>query len=283
MIRAAILDVDGVIVGEKKGFNFPQPHPKVIARLQEIRQRGIPISLCTAKPYYAVEKIISDAHLDNLHITMAGGVITDPIDNVVLRKYTLPNDIVQNLIKTYLNNGIYIEVYAVDDYYLQAGLVSKLTDQRVEVLQRQPVIVQSLAEEAAKQEIVKVMPIAQDDESRSKITQLFIPYKNDLTISWTIHPFTMPCQYGNITARGISKKQAVSIVSDSLNVPAEDILGVGDGIADWQFMELCGYTAAMGNASEELKQLVTSKGGNGYIGKPVNEHGILDIFDHFKM
>lgn len=283
MIRAIILDVDGVIVGEKPGFNFPQPHPKVMARLQQIKEQGTPICLCTAKPYFAVEKIISDAHLDNLHITMAGGVIIGPTDKVVLSKHILPNDIVQSLIQTYLDNDIYIEAYAIDDYFVQADQASELTDQRIQILQRKPVVVQSLIKAVESQEIVKVMPIAKDEQDRSRIIQLFIPFQNDLTISWSFHPFTAPRQYGNITAQGISKQQAVAIVAGSLKVQAEDILGVGDGIADWQFIELCGYGAAMGNAAEQLKQLVSSKASHGYIGPPVNEHGVLDIFDHFKL
>ncbi len=39
MIKAMILDVDGVIVGEKKGFNFPWPHNDVMARLTKIKQK----------------------------------------------------------------------------------------------------------------------------------------------------------------------------------------------------------------------------------------------------
>ena len=33
-IKAIILDVDGVIVGEKIGFNSPNPHPDVIEKLK---------------------------------------------------------------------------------------------------------------------------------------------------------------------------------------------------------------------------------------------------------
>ena len=35
-IQALILDVDGVIVGEKIGFNSPHPHPDVVSALKEI-------------------------------------------------------------------------------------------------------------------------------------------------------------------------------------------------------------------------------------------------------
>jgi hydroxymethylpyrimidine pyrophosphatase-like HAD family hydrolase len=47
MISVIILDVDGVIVDEKIGYNSPWPHPGVIAKLKQIEQSGIPISLCS--------------------------------------------------------------------------------------------------------------------------------------------------------------------------------------------------------------------------------------------
>jgi len=37
MIKAVILDIDGVIVGEKIGFNSPYPHLKVFELLKKIR------------------------------------------------------------------------------------------------------------------------------------------------------------------------------------------------------------------------------------------------------
>ena len=60
------------------------------------------------------------------------------------------------------------------------------------------------------------------------------------------------------------------------------MLGVGDGMTDWEFMQLCGYAGAMGNSSEDLKKAVTSRS-NGYVCKSVNENGVLDIFKHFKL
>src|SRR3989338_9450622 len=74
-IKGIILDIDGVIIGQKIGFNSPSPHPDVIRALREIRLKGIFISLCTAKPHFAVDDIINLAKLDNLHISDGGSVI----------------------------------------------------------------------------------------------------------------------------------------------------------------------------------------------------------------
>ena len=82
---------------------------------------------------------------------------------------------------------------------------------------------------------------------------------------------------------GISKVQAARVISKHTGVSLQEMLGVGDGMTDWQFIEICGYAGAMGNASQELKDKVIAMGTNGYIGKSVNENGLLDILAHFKL
>lgn len=284
MIKAIILDVDGVIVGEKVGYNSPYPHPDVINRLKLIRQKGITISLCTAKPHYSIQKIINDAGLNNLHITNGGGVIIDPIDNVILKKHVIDLSDVTKVIKMYLENNIYTEFYTVDNYVIQKDQIAEITKTHTHILQKEPKIVDSLVNESEKNEIVKIMPIAINEEDKKRLTLLFEPFRNDLTLSWGIHPIALPHQFGIITAKGISKKQAALEIAQKENIKIEQMLGIGDSTSDWQFIEPCGFAGAMGNASEELKKLVLTKGEHySFIGKSVDENGILDIFNNFKL
>ena len=284
MIKAIILDVDGVIVGEKIGFNSPYPHPDVINRLKSIKQKGISISLCTAKPHYSIQKIIDDAGLNNLHVTNGGGVVIDPIDNIMLKKHIIDKEQSKKVIKQYLDNNVYIEFYSVDEYFIQESQRSGLTKTHIHTLQRDPHIVSSLVDGSQKQDIVKIMPIAKNEDDKKRLIELFEPFKNDLTLSWGIHPIALPHLFGIITAKGISKKQAALEIANSIRVKPEEMLGVGDSTSDWQFIETCGYAGAMGNASEELKQLVCSKGKeNSFIGKSVDENGILDIFNYLSL
>ena len=84
MIKAILLDVDGVIIGEKIGYNSPHPHPDVIAVLKKIREKGIAVCLCTAKPHYSIAEEIKAPNLHNPHIADAGAVIIDPIDKIIV-------------------------------------------------------------------------------------------------------------------------------------------------------------------------------------------------------
>jgi HAD superfamily hydrolase (TIGR01484 family) len=284
MIKAIILDIDGVIVGEKIGFNSPYPNPAVIDRLKLIKEKGISISLCTAKPHWSIKKIITDAKLDNLHITNGGGVIIDPIDNIILKKHLIDKEQSKKTIKRFLDNGVYTEFYTVEKYFVQKDQESGLTKVHTHILQADPVFVSSLVDESQTQDVVKIMPIAKDGEDKKRLIELFEPYKNDLTLSWGTHPIALPHLFGIITAKGISKKQATLEIGKSINVKPEEMLGIGDSTSDWQFIETCGCGGAMANASEELKKLVLTKSKNHFfIGKSVDENGVLDIFNYFKM
>jgi hypothetical protein len=53
------------------------------------------------------------------------------------------------------------------------------------------------------------------------------------------------------------------------------------GFKNWS---ICRYAATVGNESEELKNLVKTKGeGNYFYGSSVDEDGLLEVFDYFKL
>lgn len=282
MIKGIILDIDGVIVGEKIGFNSPFPHPLVIKKLKELREKGIVISLCTAKPHFSIIKIINDAGLNNLHITNGGGVIINPIHQRILRKHLVEKESAQKIISELINNNVYIEFYTQEDYFIQKNQISKLTKTHTHILQREPVVVASLADESNSRDVVKIMPIAENEKDKLRISQLHKPFESNLTLSWGIHPIALPHVFGIVTAKGISKKQATLEIALAENLKPEELLGIGDSTSDWQFIEECKYAGTVGNGSEELKRLVLSKGKEfSFIGRSVDENGILDILGHF--
>lgn len=281
-VQALILDVDGVIVGEKIGFNSPHPHPEVIAALKKVQNKGIPISLCTAKPHFAISKEIKDADLDNVHITDGGGVIINPLKNKIIQQNNIDSEVAAKVIEAYLEAGVYTEFYTVDDYFIQASQAGKITSDHEHVLQAKPKMVESLAAEAKQQKVTKVMPIAIDEADKENLNKVFEKFKDELVLSWGVHPVILPLQFAIITAPGISKKQGAIEISKTTGVPLENTLGVGDSGSDWQFIELCGYGAAMGNAKQDLKdKVLTKEEGKSFIAKSVDENGILDILNYF--
>jgi len=186
------------------------------------------------------------------------------------------------VIEFFINKNTYTEYYTVYDYVIQKSQVSGITDKHIPILHQKPKVVNSLVKESTKSEITKIMLVSTDEKDKDRVIELLKPFEKRFNIYWGIHPSALPLQFGVITAPGVSKELGAYEISKNINVPFKNILGVGDTTGDWQFIKLCKYGAAMGNAKDELKKLVKSKGeGNYYIGPSVNENGIIKILDFF--
>jgi len=284
MIKAIILDIDGVLSGSKKGINYPNPHSDVIHRLKKIREKGIPIILCTGNYYYAKLPIIQMAHLNNPHITDGGAFITDPLDNKIIKKHVIQKELAKRVIALCLKNNIYLEVYTDQNYFLQKNQIQNITKIRRIILQQEPIIREDLLSVTETEDIIKINVFVKGKSAKEAAVTLLHPFQEKLTITWTGNP-AMPGIYpANITASGVSKKSAATEAIESLGISFDNVLGVGDTTGDWKFMQLCTYASAMGNASEELKELVKTKDeGNYFIAPHVDENGILDVFDYFSL
>lgn len=283
MIKGLILDVDGVIVGNRKDYNWPMPNQEVVSALSSLKRRGIPVCLCTAKGTFAIRDIVLEAHLDNLHIGDGGAMVIDFINDQILEEHFLDHELVTQLIELLLKNNIYVEAYSLGDYFVEKSRAGQITDKHTAILNRPPILAQSLVSESRNNQIIKIMPVAKDEKQKEFITGLLKEFGDRVSLQWGVHLTALPLIFGAVTPHNISKKRAAYTISRNTGIPLSDFLGVGDSMTDWNFMEICGYGGVMGNGSEELKKKISEKKENGYIGKSVNENGLLDILKHFKV
>lgn len=281
MIKAIVLDVDGVIVGTQVGINFPFPHKSVIKVLKSIRESGIYVSLLTGKPVFGIEKIINDAHLNNLHITDGGALGIDPIDNQISFQYLIDKNLTRDLAEFYFKNNIYMEFVSTDEYYTLKDQINEFTEKRIKVLERSPVPMNDVESIINKANYAKIILFTKGEEQTSFAKQKFNEkFAKNLSLNWTINPYLLPYNLGIVTVKGVTKRKGVENISKYLNVPLENMLGIGDTMHDWGFIEICGYGATLNNADQKLKNLIL-KMDHGYIGTSVNENGVIDILKHF--
>jgi hydroxymethylpyrimidine pyrophosphatase-like HAD family hydrolase len=283
MIKAILLDVDGVIIGTKQGINFPQPNEIVIRGLQQFQDRGIPISLITAKPSFsAIKETIQQSGLRNLHITDAGSVLIDSVDYTPVQKHPFPKELLIEMIKSSDRNQIYWEIFTIDNWYAQEGL---MREQRVihEMILEKPQtqVFDILATATGLPEVIQ-LKVLYLPEQRVMLERTLEPFKDQLELQWGGNPNLAPCKILNINPKGISKKSGAFELAKRLNVEMTEILGIGDTLMDWEFIGECGYAGAMGNSSQEFMDKVKTKlESHYYVGKHVDENGVLDIIQHF--
>lgn len=279
-IKGLILDVDGVLVGNKKGYNWPQPNKLVINELKKLHDQGLKVCLCSGKGTFSIKQIVQDANLDNSHISDGGAVISNPIKNEVIKQFILNQKTVMGVLNVLKANKIYTELYTKDNYYIEKIMICDKTSKHIDVLNQKPKLVPNFSK-IKDLEIVKIMTIANNQTDKETIVKLFNKELKHLNLQWGVHPTALPYQFGFITGYGVSKKNAFLEVAKLENIGLDEFIGIGDGLTDWQFMEMCGYAGAMGNSSKELIEKIKDKNERGCVGLSVDENGVLDILRHF--
>ncbi len=282
MVKGIILDVDGVIVGDKPGVNFPYPNGDVIDALYKLHEKGMPIILCTAKFGYAIIDIIKKANLNNPHVTDGGALVINPLEGQIIREHVLEKDVLLELVSKCLSRDIYVELYVPDSYFMDKSQVSEFTKKRIEILQKEPTIVESLSLVASQKDIIKILCFAREDHEIEVLSDIARSLGDRINFIWSTHPFLPGVKSGVVTAPNVSKENAIKETLESLSLSFDDMLGIGDASSDWNFMKHCRYVATLENADEKIKELVKTKGDGNFIVAPhVDQNGIFEILKYF--
>ncbi len=282
MIKAIITDVDGVIVGDKEGVNFPLPNERVIKKLREINKSGIPIILCTGKFSYAIEDIIKKAELDNPHITDGGALIYNPLRNQIIKEHIIDKKLATDIVAACLKKNIYLELHTAKEYYVQKNYVDAFTDIRKKALLKNPVLLDSLVTGMQTLDIIKILAFTKIDTEKPQVEKLLSSFSHEINAMWSSLPIMRPAMARVITRKGVSKMHASQEVVEYMGISFDECLGVGDLPSDWEFMKLCKYAATVGNVDEEFKKNVMSKGeGKYFLAPPVDNDGFIDIINHY--
>ncbi|MBU7014229.1 MAG: HAD family phosphatase [Theionarchaea archaeon] len=82
----------------------------------------------------------------------------------------------------------------------------------------------------------------------------------------------------DVMQNGLSKKTGLTVVRERLDIPFEDMIGVGDGMNDLEMLSCVGYPVAVGNAHERVKEIVRER--EGYVSQKNLGEGVLEAAQH---
>ena len=278
MIKAIVTDVDGVLVGRKENGFFPYPSPTIIQAISQIG-KTLPVILCSGKPSFGLMPLIKSMELHNIHIAANGAVIFNPDTSEYIVEpieKTIAKTVIQTLEKNYINADFVSDRSFVHPKNNVTPFMQTLAKARF----IQPILVENLINAIDDYPVVRIDVFVKSEEKQI-IETLLQSYQSLIELHWTSVPFDHT-SLGMITKKGMSKNAALQIVAQKLQIDTLDILGIGDGLNDWDFMQHCGQIGVMGNAEKEL--VTASKAcKNTIIGGDVDTDGVLDIFRAYKL
>jgi len=285
MIKAVVLDIDGVVVGTKKGINFPNPAPRVSQALRKVHDSGVPVVFITAKTSFAASENIKYVGIDNPHIADSGAVLFNPIRGELLHiKYISPSDV--HRIISLVPKSTLVHLFTTRGYFVIKKVQEKLPEfvkKYSDFMQRSPIPVDNFDEVIKNEEVVKINIYAFDSKEKDKITEIISKSMKNIAYRWATNPHLEPVEIMVITTSGVSKRPGVEALTQDLRVSVDEVLGVGDMLQDWDFLEVCGYKATLANGSKKLKDKLNFSDEKQFMGGHVDRDGILDILKHFKL
>jgi hypothetical protein len=277
MVGAVILDIDGVIVGSKRGFNSPQPNTLVLEKLLETKRNGVPVVLCTAR---AAKDVLSlGLDFQDAFVAANGAVVCDSKGNII-KAFNMENKAVREIARIASENNFFVEFCGPLETYVLEDVNQEMAEKLTLVLQKAPIVVDSL--DCAIDDTIAVMVCVKTEADKEKAEILLAELADLIEVTWTISP-SLTYKFAAITAKGVDKGTGVTEMMNALGLSLKSALGVGDTSGDWKFIDLCEYGAAMGNATTELKRHVMTKGENGFIGENVDNNGLIGILERFNV
>ena len=189
-------------------------------------------------------------------------IYSAPIEKQVLRKF----------IDSIAHAGLGLELYSRTDSYVDRenwiteiqnnyfGLKFKLID---------------FKKDLPHDDIIKGGMVTASQQEEETIREIGRRFDIDLYFSWAKTPAYPEMNFINITRAGVSKGKALNALLNHLNIAPEQVLAIGDGTNDISLLSTAGFSVAMQNAPEQLKELAD------YITSDVDSSGVAQALDKF--
>jgi Cof subfamily protein (haloacid dehalogenase superfamily) len=239
-IRLVVADVDGTLVTKDKILT-----PRAIASVQRLREAGIAFSITSGRPPMGMKMLIDPLGLSEPLAAFNGGVFVHP-DLSVMSQSFVTRDIATRVIKAIEQHGLDCWVYTDRDWF-----VRKIDAPHV----------------AREQWTVKFPPqVAPDFGSHLDRVAKIVGVSDDLAAvarceadvqrecGNTVSAARSQPYYLDVTHPDANKGHVVTVLSQVLSIPPQQIATIGDMPNDVLMFQKSGISIAMGNASPEVQR-----------------------------
>ncbi|OGK16551.1 hypothetical protein A2774_05790 [Candidatus Roizmanbacteria bacterium RIFCSPHIGHO2_01_FULL_39_12c] len=262
-LKAILSDFDGTLVDKDNKYNL-----EVKELLNFIKSKGIRFSVATGRGFYSgIHNVLEELQLFDYHICNGGALIMHNKSRKILWEQAIPSDsarkIKDYLIKTRINfafesvNYTYVNKKVDFPNYADKKSMRSLTDLNdfSDVLK---VLIFGYLNNLSEGDVEK---------HKKKLSRLC----NDISLI----KFKFADRFGmDITSIKATKHTAVLEYEKLLEIPRDQIVGMGDGYNDYPLLTACGYKIAMGNAPKELKEIAD------FIAPSVENNGTIVALQH---
>ena len=261
-IALLLSDVDGTLVTNDKKLT-----PATIDAARQLRDAGIRLAITSGRPPLGMNMLVEPLMLEGMIAGFNGGVYVDP-DMTVRESRLLEPDVAAEAVDMIIHARLDAWVYTSN-----AWLIRKLDCPHVrhetETVQFKPQVVERFTD-AHLADCAKIVCVSDDYPLVARVERETQEALGDRASATRSQPY-----YLDVTSPKATKGAVVDTLAAMYNLRHSQIATIGDGPNDRLMFRRSGFSIAMGNASDEVKQaanVVTDSNENDGFAKAVREH-----------
>jgi Cof subfamily protein (haloacid dehalogenase superfamily) len=253
--KALLFDIDGTLTNKKSEIT-----DETITALKKLADLGYTIGFCTGRGLPGVKnKFLPLFPEDSIHIATGGSQLVNSKGEILWEQPINPETVKK--IKDHISSTNLVSVFMKSDalYAKEPTLGNLLAHPWNQIAKN----IDSMDNQAVGAIYV------------SNVDAGFVEYlNNDPSISYKKMIGSSGNHYVDITSAGINKSVSLKKWSQHTGIVIQDIIGFGDSENDLEFLQDCGFSVAMGNATDELKQIANTVIGH------TNENGLAKYLNN---
>lgn len=271
MKKSIFLDVDGTLVADKGHV----PESAQLA-IQKARQQGHKIILCTGRAMSEIYPNILEIQFDGI-VACGGNYVTTFED--VLYERMMPIAALEEIYAYFDAHKIAYYAETNAGLYMSLGCdlaLNKIQDKLSQDPKHADVV---FAIEKFKSFLIQGQHLLRDDVSKISFMGSSHPFskiREQFEGRYELFEGIVPIfgeNSGEISLLGTDKTVGMKIISDYFGIDQAHTVAIGDGNNDISMLKYVHVGVAMGNATDQLKQVATHITGH------VNEDGLAQAFE----
>lgn len=264
--KLLVTDIDGTIADSRGNISDID-----LQSIREIHSRGVHFSLCTGRAASGCRKVLDRLALDGWHIFFDGALVTNSQLNRDIYSQPIELALVNQVLHLARKHGLVIELFPREGFFIAADHPFSVSHGQLLEL---PTTVTDLEQVSRKNKILLIcLVIATPDVKR--VLDLCEPLKSQLNFTATNHPGYPEIRFINVSAKTVSKGEALKALMAHLGLQKEAVMAVGDGTNDIPLLMNSGLAVAMENSPEELKKVAD------YVTEDVDHNGLAAVIQRF--
>ncbi|WP_423898371.1 HAD family hydrolase [Candidatus Pelagadaptatus aseana] len=261
--RVAFFDVDGTLLG----FNGEYTQ-RLKNALWCARDKGLKTAIASGRPMFATEFLIDDLGLVDAGVFYTGALVYDPSRAITLSQHALGNEEIASLLAVAKSHGIYTEIYTRDHFYIEGP--HPIAAKHSHHLRCNPIV--GCFDDMPDDPVIKLL-LAVTEPDQHQLLQALEEQFPHLIFAYAHLAEEPDWLFVSVISDQACKKQAFLQLLKYYDARPDQVLAFGDAQSDMQFLSLAGTGVAMGNASDQVKQVAD------LVTLPVWDDGVAHVLE----